>query len=289
MATAIDKNSASASDIAALRKTLPPTWEIDTPEAHYEFSSEPLRELLECGKCDAAAQKSRLLPAEFWAYAVAAQVDGYSAPVAPGGPDPHAALAQILQRREFGAVHPPSQWDILRQRINEWLERMLARLFQHIGNHPMGIKLFFWLILFGVTGWLAMMLVRFWLARARVDQLQAVGQVAFARSWQEWIHAAKEAAARGDFREAIHSVYWAGIAHLEDDGLLTRDRTRTPREHLRLVSEALAALPGASQRRDRLATLTSLFERIWYGRGPADARDFQTSLQEAEGLGCHLP
>ena len=285
----IEKGRGEPKDIEAIKKALPPSWKIDTPEAHYEFSSEPLRALLECNDCDAAARKSRLAQAKSWANAIAFQVKEYAASDASGAPDPHAKLEQILKRREFAAVRPPSQWDLLCERINAWIMRMLNRLFENIGRHPLGAKLLFWLILFAVVGWLAMMLVRFWLGRARLEELRSVGEVAFARSWQEWIRAAREAAARGDFREAVHSVYWAGIAHLEDDGTISRDRTRTPREHLQLVSEAVAAAaltPQNVRQRDSLAALTSLFERVWYGRSHADARDFETSMQQAEGLGC---
>jgi Domain of unknown function (DUF4129) len=289
LGAAIEKSSGSAKDMDALQKALPPSWKIETPEARYEFSSEPLRELMVCERCDAAERKSRFAQAKSWTDAIALQVDGYAAPAASNAPDARAKLDQILKRREFGAVRPPSQWDLLRERINAWLMRMRGRLFDSIGRHPMGAKVLFWLILFSVVGWLAMMLVRYWLGRARMDELRSVGQVAFARSWQEWIRAAREAAARGDFREAVHSVYWAGIARLEDDGVISRDRTRTPREHLQLVSEAVAS--AASQnigQRDSLAALTSLFERVWYGRSQADARDFEASMQQAEGLGCHL-
>jgi hypothetical protein len=89
----------------------------------------------------------------------------------------------------------------------------------------------------------------------------------------------------------VHSVYWAGIAHLEDDGIISRDRTRTPREHLQLVAEAVAeaaAAPQISRQRVSLAALTALFERVWYGRSHADARDFDASMKQAEGLGCDL-
>jgi len=292
LGTAIEKSSGNAKDIEAIQKALPPSWKIDDSETHYQFSSESLRALLECIQCDAAAQKSRSAQAKSWTDEISNEVDGYVAPDPSGAPDPHAKLEQILKRREFAAVRPPSQWDLLRQRINAWLLRMLNRLFENIGRHPLGAKLLFWLILFAVVGWLAMMLVRFWLGRARLDELRSIGEVAFARSWQEWIRAAREAAARGDFREAVHSVYWAGIAHLEDDGTISRDRTRTPREHLQLVAEAVAATaaaaPQVSRQRDSLAALTSLFERVWYGRGQADARDFETSMQQAEGLGCDL-
>jgi len=292
LGAAIKKNSGSAKDIEALQKALPPSWKIETSEARYDFSSEPLRELMICDHCDAAARQSRLQQAKSWTDRIAYQVDGYVAAAASstsGEPDARAELEQILKRREFGAVRPPSQWDLLRERINAWLVRMLGRLFESIGRHPMGAKVLFWLILFSVVGWLARMLVRFWLGRARMDELRSVGQVAFTRSWQEWMRAAREAAARGDFREAVHSVYWAGIARLEDDGTISRDRTRTPREHLQLVAEAVAAAaPQNLQQRDSLAALTSLFELVWYGRSPADARDFETSLQQAEGLGCRL-
>jgi hypothetical protein len=289
LGSAIEKNSGDAKGIEAIQKALPPSWKIDTSEAHYEFSSEPLRELLACIKCDAAARKSRFARAKSWTDAIALQLDGYAAQGGFSTPDTRATLEQILKRREFGAVRPPSRWDLLRERINAWLLRMFSRLFENIGRHPLGAKLLFWLILFAVVGWLAMMLVRFWLGRARVDELRSVGEVAFARSWQEWIRAAREAAARGDFREAVHSVYWAEIAHLEDDGIISRDRTRTPREHLQLVAEAVAAAaPQISRQRDSLAALTALFERVWYGRSHADARDFDASMKQAEGLGCDL-
>jgi hypothetical protein len=290
LGVAIEKSSGNTKDILAIQKALPPSWKIDTSEEHYEFSSEPLRELLECNKCDAAERKSRFAQAKSWTDAIALQLEGYSAHGGFSAPDARATLDQILKRREFGAVRPPSQWDLLRQRINAWIMRMLTRLFENIGRHPLGAKLLFWLILFAIVGWLAMMLVRFWLGRGRLDELRSVGEVAFARSWQEWIRAAREAAARGDFREAVHSVYWAGIARLEDDGTISRDRTRTPREHLRLVAEAIAAAgaPQNVRRRDSLAALTSLFERVWYGRSLADARDFEASMQQAEGLGCDL-
>jgi hypothetical protein len=291
LGAAIEKGSGNGRDIEAIQKALPSSWKIDTSEAHYDFSSEPLHELLECDKCDAAARKSRFAQAKSWTDAIALQQEGYAAHGGFSAPDARATLDQILKRREFAAVRPPGQWDLLRERINAWILRMLNRLFDNIGRHPLGAKLLFWLILFAVVGWLAMMLVRFWLGRARLDELRSVGEVAFARSWQEWIRAAREAAARGEFREAVHSVYWAGITRLEDDGTISRDRTRTPREHLQLVAEAVAAVAATPQilrRRDSLATLTSLFERVWYGRSHADARDFESSMQQAKGLGCDL-
>ena len=51
----------------------------------------------------------------------------------------------------------------LRQRFNRWLLHMLEKLFEGIGKHPMGAKALFWLIVFVMVGWLALVLVRFWL------------------------------------------------------------------------------------------------------------------------------
>jgi hypothetical protein len=114
--------------------------------------------------------------------------------------------------------------------------------------------------------------------------------VAAHRSWQEWIRAAREAAAHGDFREAVHSVYWAGIVNLEDSGVIEPDRTRTPREYLRAVAESSGDAPAPSAKlRAPLAALTSRLERVWYGLRPAGAEDFQECMERVQELGCRLP
>ena len=110
------------------------------------------------------------------------------------------------------------------------------------------------------------------------------------RTWQEWIRMAREAANRGDFREAVHSAYWAGIVRLEDTSVVPKDRTRTPREYLRLVSEPapgqlLVSRPAHQQ---PLSVLTTLMERIWYANLSASSEDFRASLRQLEALGCQL-
>src|SRR6202030_212073 len=110
--------------------------------------------------------------------------------------------------------------------------------------------------------------------------------------WQEWIHAAREAAARGDFREAVHSAYWAGISRLEETGVLPRDRTKTPREYLQLIdARPLAAeldSHAAQDYKKPLAALTSRLERIWYANRLARLEDFDDTLRHLEALGCSL-
>src|ERR1035441_9342535 len=63
----------------------------------------------------------------------------------------------------------------------------------------------------------------------------AVG-AASARDWQLWLADARRAAAAGQWREAIHFVYWAAISRLESKRLWPADRARTPREYLSLVA-----------------------------------------------------
>jgi hypothetical protein len=109
------------------------------------------------------------------------------------------------------------------------------------------------------------------------------------RSWQEWVFAAREAAGRGDYRMAIHCVYWAGIARLQDLGTLSPDRAKTPREYQRALTKAKLILPETlATRLQALSLLTSRLEKIWYGYQIATEADFRDSLTQLENLGCHL-
>jgi hypothetical protein len=98
------------------------------------------------------------------------------------------------------------------------------------------------------------------------------------RTEEEWLAAAHRAAAEGDWRQAIHNAYWAAITRLQRSGALPEDRTRTPREYLRLFSG-----------REPLAALTSGLERFWYARRIARPEDFRESLNHLETLGCKAP
>jgi hypothetical protein len=146
----------------------------------------------------------------------------------------------------------------------------------------------FWLIIIAVVVWLAVALFRYWTRGAALEELQAPVSVAFVRTWQEWIHAAREGATRGDFREAVHSAYWAGICYLEDSEVIRKDRTRTPREYMRLVSNSTQLVPSGRKTREALSALTLVLEQVWYGRRPASNQDFRNAMQSVEALGCQL-
>jgi hypothetical protein len=99
-----------------------------------------------------------------------------------------------------------------------------------------------------------------------------------AREWQSWLADAKAGAAKGEWRDAIHFVYWAAIARLEAGRMWPADRARTPREYLGLV-------PGADARKPALTALTKSFERTWSGGRAAESGDFQSAIELAASLG----
>ena len=287
-----------ANEVLALRSRLPPAWTVETRERRYEISSEPLRDLLDRAGRDDTHRKEILEQAGMWAENAATQAEAYVAGEAvststSSSSTARTQLEQILKRREFSPAGPPSAMDQLRQKIGQWVLRMFEKLFGSIARHPMGSELLFWLIIFGVVCWLVTMLVRFWTGRGRNIALQPIGTIAAHRSWQEWIRGSQDAAARGEFREAIHLLYWAGITRLEDLSILTVDHTRTPREQLRLLSNpaksgALVAASATPAQRTPMVGLTTQLERVWYGRRPASAEDFRECLQHVEDLGCRL-
>ena len=287
---AIEKEKANLAGLGVLRKNLPSHWEINSGEQHYKLSAEPLSGLLreaEKGKNPKSIADKAGEAAE-WAFDLANQAKAYSAAQTGRDSNVRNSLAKILSRREFGGVKGPSSWDLFRQRVVRWIENLLIRILGQIGRYPMGAKVLFWVLLVAVVVWLAVVLFRYWTRRATLDELQAPDSVAYVRTWQEWIQAAREAAARGDYREAVHSAYWAGISYLEDSELVRKDRTRTPREYMRLVSNSTQLVATGRKTRESLYALTVVLEQVWYGRRPASKQDFAQALQSVEALGCQL-
>jgi hypothetical protein len=285
----LEKNHASAQQLAAFRASLPAEWEVGTPERRYRISSRPLRSLLEGAERNSTEKAARIRESQEWLGELAGQVEGHAAGDSRKNLDASAMLEQILRRREFGAIRGPSAWDLLRQRVSAWILHVLDRLFHNISGHPIGAKVLFWFLLVAAVAWLAVSLFRFWIRRARFDELKAPAGVPAARSRQEWIRAALEAANRNDFREAIHAAYWAGITNLEDAQVIQRDRARTPREYLRQFSASSQAKAiSQAKYREPLTVLTARVEQVWYGRRPASPEDFLDSLKQIEALGCQL-
>ena len=273
------KKKPSKNEMVALRDSLPKRWTVSTPQGAFAISSEPLRNQL----TSLSSEK-----AQAWINHLAKEV-GFSEQSATGSSQAHSELERILTRPEFGAVRPPSAWELFRQRLALWVERMLLRLFGGISRYPLGGEILFWLLVVVAVGMVAMWVFRFFASRDRANALSPGAAVIAVRTWQEWIRAAREAAGRGDFREAVHSTYWAGIARLQDLGVVPKDRTKTPREYLRLVVEPPPGqLAPAPSHCEPLTALTRGLERAWYANRGAGPEDFHESLRHLEALGCPL-
>jgi hypothetical protein len=274
------KRNPSPAELASIRDTLPKQWSVTTPERSYSIPTDPLREKLTGASLTGAQEGLDHLALEIESYSDLRIVDSQNA---------RSELTHVLAQLEFAAVRPPSVWDLFRQRLSAWFARLLYEIFSGITRYPIGGKILFWLFVFGGVLFVAFLAFRFVISRDRMDVLPASELLVPSRTWQEWIRLSREAANRMDYREAVHAAYWAGIVRLQGTGVLPKDRTKTPREYLHVLSEPAAheASPQLALR-EPLASLTARLEKTWYanrGAGPDDLRD---SLRQLEALGCPL-
>jgi hypothetical protein len=125
--------------------------------------------------------------------------------------------------------------------------------------------------------WGLLQMERRWRIRLVPESSGPAAGAASARDWQLWLKDARRAAGAGQWREAVHFMYWASISRLESRRLWPADRARTPREYLALVAPDDPRRPG-------LSTLTRSFERIWYGGRPAAEADYLKAEELATSL-----
>ncbi len=187
-------------------------------------------------------------------------------------------LASILAKSEFNHVRQPSLWELWRDILLRWLDERLRRLLGAGGGSDWLTRITFTacilLVCGGLLGWFARQVKRQGLLLPSPERSPVAPS---ATDWEKWLSDAKQSAALGLWREAVHGVYWAAISRLESRGLWPADRARTPREYLRLLT------PEDSKRAD-LAALTRAFEPIWYGNQRAAERDFQNACALLEKL-----
>jgi hypothetical protein len=126
---------------------------------------------------------------------------------------------------------------------------------------------------------LAVTLLVVWLYRTLDRQRTSLGKLTGDAARREaveasraWAELAQTHAARNEWRDAVHCVYWATIVLLEERRTFRRSETRTPREALQLIKVS-------SELREPLDAQTSALERIWYGFAEASHVDYDTALQ----------
>ena len=183
-----------------------------------------------------------------------------------------AAANAVLARGEFQADTGPSWLDRQIARLQDWLGRLFMGL-GHVGErNPWLAPLIEWSSFLLAAGGLVYFIRR---SLARQALRITLGENAALAQRDgldatDWARLADEQAARGEWREAVHSVYWAAILALETRRAWRPNPTRTPREYLRL-------LRSGSEAQRALRLLTRSLEQVWYGHSEATEAEFRSA------------
>jgi hypothetical protein len=213
-------------------------------------------------------------------YAIDVHLDAIEAAAAHATPEDRAKLDEILARREFRA---PEENAIakyiadLRKRIGQMLEELLAKLFGNGGAESIGRVL---RVVIVAGGLLALIL----LGRSVVQAIQrrktdgprakkrrtVLGEeVDESTTAADLASAARALAAAGDFRGAVRKLFVALIYQLDERGLVRLRTESTNREYLALVR-------GFEPLHPVMATMTDVFERVWYGSTEIDRAGYES-------------
>lgn len=184
----------------------------------------------------------------------------------------------ILGHPEFATAQEDSIWERMWAHFFRWLDKVMGSLAGFGERSP-------WIGPAMEWGLIALALVSLLVWAMRVLQRQRLAmRVEEARQMEPWEEAARnwraladEQASRGEWRDAVHCLYWASIAMLEGRKLWVANRSRTPREYVRL-------LEAGSTRWKLLRQQTQGFERVWYGLNNAVQQDYEHALALHEGL-----
>lgn len=189
-------------------------------------------------------------------------------------------MKQVLAGRDFRNLESPTARDTLLEKLSEWLNLLWARAAGLQARAAWVGRVIVWGFILAVCvglAWGFLQLERRWRIRLVPESIGPAAGAASARDWQLWLADARRAAGASQWREAIHFVYWATISRLESKRLWPADRARTPREYLALVA-------AEDPRKAGLTTLTSSFERTWYGGRAAGESDYSQAEKLADGL-----
>lgn len=99
---------------------------------------------------------------------------------------------------------------------------------------------------------------------------------------EEWIAAASELMARGEWRLAMRALYLASLAFLAQQKLVTLARYKSNRDYIREVQRR-----GSPELAGVFSENMSSFERVWYGRHEATEQIVQQFDRNLEQLRDH--
>jgi Domain of unknown function (DUF4129) len=263
-----------------LRTTLPAKWIVTTGNARYAIGTEWLSGALSSIETDPSASNSVLAPTRQKLEALRQEAQSLvdSIETQQSAAQSRNRLNAILSAREFRGQPGPTWLDVWKQRIRDWIDRQLERIFGRVPGRKIG-NWVAWIVV--ILGGLLLLFwtLRFLMHAGQHSEMDLSGATPVGRDWRRWLREAREAAGRGDYRTAIHAAYWAAIVRMEELKALPEDRARTPRESLKLIDRGSVAYAPLLQ-------LTRRFELVWYGYRAATAADWADAAQQLETLGC---
>jgi Domain of unknown function (DUF4129) len=273
----------SGNDPTALRSlemSLPREWEVRAGNQQYTVAAHWLRADLARAETARYLDRSAVEQAqrEIRSHREAAQALAQSIS-ARNLDQAKGRLNRILAAKEFQAIQGPTWFDSLRARVLDWIMRQVEKLVGKIGHGRAIGNAIAWTLIALSTLLLLLWMVRATTGAGAQPEIDLRGASAVGQDSHYWLREARAAVARGDYRSAIHAGYWAAIARLEETKLLTENRSRTPRESLRLIERERPEYAPLLQ-------LTRRFELVWYGYRSADLADWSDAIEQLEKLGC---
>lgn len=301
VSTAVSGLAENPSRIAPLRDSLPKMWLVRAEGQTFSVSTEWLVSTL--ATMDSTPKLRPSLEKDLLARLgiLREEAAAFEKPSAePDAAVARARVTEILKRREFESVSPPGWFQKLGQRVASWILRTLRRILRPILAIPHSSEVLIWGVVAILFLLLALLVARVLLRTARTANLSLDSPIPPGKTWRDWAREALEAAARRDYRDAVHRGYWAGVFRLRDLGALQLERDRTPREYLRMLAESHAersepapasgrSLANLLEQRTALATLTRRLEVTWYGYQVTTHEDFRATIENLEALGCRFP
>jgi hypothetical protein len=282
---AIQDSATNPASLRSLHASLPPRWLVNARGQQFAVSTDWLSESL--GRIEQGGNRNRDVAAQT---AQKLQLMKESArelatqDSAANSGAIHSQLDAILNSREFRdtAPRPPTAWDRLRARIQRWWNRLLDRIFSRLHLGTTSRSAIAWTVIAAVALLLLFWAVRYTLGGSDSTGIDFSGAGIAGLDWHQWLGRAREAAERGDYRQAVHAAYWTGVTRLEETKLVPQDESQTPREILRLLRREQSEYAP-------LARLTTNFELVWYGHRDATVAEWQDALQQLDRIGCPLP
>ncbi len=181
----------------------------------------------------------------------------------------------VLAEPEFQRKTTVTWWDRVTGYFYGWLAKLFGGIARAGAAAPWLGQVVIWILsLSAAAGLFFFVLRNLQRQRLRISLAgAAVAKTAWDREATDWSKQAEESARGGEWREAVHCLYWAAIVSLESRRAWRHNPTRTPREYVKLLK------PGSAQQKG-LRELTRMFERVWYGLREGGAEEYA----EARGL-----